>query len=520
MKRSLMLLGILIGYLVTNNLAADAQEQSQKKEKPHKVHETEVEVHDQDVEHVAEAKQEPTDSRLEARREHARLERDLRIVRQKQEAEQENEIQIRLELEQEDGDEEDELEFEFEFDELEEKLEAWAEQHSESWERWAEKLEKRMDRWASEMEDEWENWADDYAERWEEWAEKLESGVDEDAVQEMLQKNLKMLSKMPLDSLTEGLSELSKEDIPLESLGELNELIAGSLEKSMVELERSLKDPRFNEKLKGANRESQRMMKLSLQQLEKALAAQRDHLDEAEQAQIVELKKVLQKQQAKEEHARAQKMAAEWMKQHQDQAHYKWKIKQAESEAAMKDLHNALQSKAGEARELKVQLELLRDHGKATDDVEDALESTVSELKAIESKLASVKLMLQQEGDSKDLQKAALHKMIEAREQAQRSAAEAAERAMEERARAANQRNIELKLARELELNKSREMKVRKQQDEEKSDAVETLYRKLLDKSERLEAKESELQQMRREIEELRSAVEKLKKAKGGGNRK
>ena len=517
MKRSLMLLGILIGYLVTNNLVADAQENSQTKEKPHKAHE--AEVHDHDVEHVAEAKQEPTDSRLEARREHARLERDLRIVRQKQQAaSQENEIQVRLELEQEDADEEDELEFEF--DDLEEKLEAWAEQHSESWERWAEKLENRMDRWASEMEDEWENWADDYAERWEEWAEELESGLDEEDVQEMLQKNLKMLSKMPLDSLTEGLSELSKEDIPLESLGELNELIAGSLEKTMVELERSLKDPRFNEKLKGANQESQRMMKLSLQRLEEALAAQRDHLDEAEQRQIVELKKVLQKQQAKEEHARAQKMAAELMKQHQDQAHYKWKIKQAESEAVMKDLHNALQSKAGEARELKVQLELLRDHGEATDDVETALESTVSELKAIESKLASVKLMLQQEGDSKDLQKAAIHeKLLKARYQAQQKAAEAAERAMEERDRAANQRNIEMKLARELELNKAREMELRKRQNEEKSNAVEALYRKLLDKSERLEAKETELQQMRREIQELRNAVEKLK-AKGGGNRK
>ena len=126
----------------------------------------------------------------------------------------------------------------------EQMIEQWAEKHAEAWEKWAEKFEYKMERWAADQEKHWEKWADEYSQRWENWGSKLESGdLDPEELQTLMEHNLKMLKDMPLDSmikgaLKEGLGELK--NAPIESLGELHELVGGSLEQSLRAMEKEL----------------------------------------------------------------------------------------------------------------------------------------------------------------------------------------------------------------------------------------------------------------------------------------
>lgn len=123
-------------------------------------------------------------------------------------------------------------------------LEEWAEKYSSDWEKWAEKFEKRMNRWAEDQEDIWEDWADAYGKKWERWAEELE-GTEWDAeeVNEVIQKNLEMLGKMPLGELVEGVMKegtKSFESAPWESLQDLQGMLQESIKRSVEETERRL----------------------------------------------------------------------------------------------------------------------------------------------------------------------------------------------------------------------------------------------------------------------------------------
>ena len=123
-------------------------------------------------------------------------------------------------------------------------LESWAEKHASEWEQWAERFESRMERLAKQQESSWEKWADDYSKRWEDWAEGLESGeFKPEEMHKLIDKNLEMLSEMPLEQLVdgalkEGLGELK--NAPWESLGELHELVGGSIEQALKEMEKEI----------------------------------------------------------------------------------------------------------------------------------------------------------------------------------------------------------------------------------------------------------------------------------------
>ena len=121
----------------------------------------------------------------------------------------------------------------------EEDIEAWAEKHAQEWEAWGEKFERNMESWAKKQEAHWEKWADSYSERWENWAEQLESGeFDGEEIEELVEKNLEMLSEMPLGQmvdqvLRDGVGELG--DAPWESLGELSELAKSAMQQPLDE---------------------------------------------------------------------------------------------------------------------------------------------------------------------------------------------------------------------------------------------------------------------------------------------
>lgn len=126
----------------------------------------------------------------------------------------------------------------------EKEIESWAEKHASEWEKWAEKFESKMEKFAEQTEGDWEDWADGYSKRWEKWAEGIESGsIDREEISKLVKQNLEMLSEMPLEKLVEGalkegLGELK--NAPWESLGELHELVGGSLEKALSEMEKEV----------------------------------------------------------------------------------------------------------------------------------------------------------------------------------------------------------------------------------------------------------------------------------------
>ncbi|MEM9941008.1 MAG: hypothetical protein AAF939_05425 [Planctomycetota bacterium] len=162
------------------------------------------------------------------------------------------------------------LELDLEVDEQQmEAIEQWAEKYAESWEKWAQKFEGRMDQWAKLQEVEWEKWAEDYSKGWESWAEKLEAGSFSEAeIEKLLKKNLKMLEKMPLDTMLNDLMKEGMDDLEeaLPQVGDLQELVGSAIEKSLESVELS-KIP-FNE------------MEVESESLKKALNLLQQSLDQ------------------------------------------------------------------------------------------------------------------------------------------------------------------------------------------------------------------------------------------------
>ncbi|MFK7768888.1 MAG: hypothetical protein AB8B55_16830 [Mariniblastus sp.] len=119
-------------------------------------------------------------------------------------------------------------------------LEAWSDKYSGQWESWSENFGRSVERLVEEQEGVWAQWAQRYEGDVERWADTLErDGLKAGEVGELVERNLKMLSKMPLGQLVdrameEGLGELS--EAPWQSLGELGDLAQNAFEKPMGEI--------------------------------------------------------------------------------------------------------------------------------------------------------------------------------------------------------------------------------------------------------------------------------------------
>ena len=125
-------------------------------------------------------------------------------------------------------------------------MEDWAEKHSADWEEWAEMFEAKMEAWGKEQEVIWEKWAESYSAEWEQWGDKLESGELKEAdIKKLLDRNLSMLSDMPLAELVDGLLQDGLQELknaPWDSLHELQDLVGGSIEKSLEAIEKETAD--------------------------------------------------------------------------------------------------------------------------------------------------------------------------------------------------------------------------------------------------------------------------------------
>lgn len=125
-------------------------------------------------------------------------------------------------------------------------LEAWSQKYSQQWESWANRFENKLERLAQDQEGIWQQWAQRYEQDLDKWAAELESDdLDPKHLGEFVERNLEMLSQMPLGQmvdqvLEDGLGELS--EAPWESLEELGELAKEAFEEPLSELSEILEE--------------------------------------------------------------------------------------------------------------------------------------------------------------------------------------------------------------------------------------------------------------------------------------
>ncbi len=120
-------------------------------------------------------------------------------------------------------------------------MEEWAEEHAERWQEWAERFEGEWEQWAAGQEKAWEDWAERYAERWEDWGREMEGAeMDPDKLRELVDRNMEMLGRMPIQQLIEKAMESGRKNLdsaPWESLDGLQDMMADAIEKSLADLE-------------------------------------------------------------------------------------------------------------------------------------------------------------------------------------------------------------------------------------------------------------------------------------------
>ena len=426
----------------------------------------------------------------------------------------------------------------------EDKLNQWAERHAKSWEKWAKQFENRMEDWARETEEELEDWADGYAEKWEDWSRQIENGLDEDQLRELLEKNMKMIGDLPIERLTKRLGKLGSEfeDMPLESLGELSELLTGSLEHSLNEFERAIESGQVEA-------ESRVVLETILKQLHGSLDARQKHHKKHAQDRIDELNDILRSRKFEsveeiedliEQFQERQKKSDRSSQKNAENLKQLRALEQlSKQKAQLEENLDLLQAKAKELskrgnddekqdvvksamRALKERIVLLTDKEAAVRQELDAsrllyLEGAKKKQPQVESKLreaweaqiiAAKKRAEAQQKAAKEAQKRAMELMKKAQEQRMAADKEAVKKKANA-AKTAQMRALEF-------MKKAQAQKEKEVAQKIESSKMKAAYEQLMEKYKRIEVKESQLDAMRREIEELRKELNSLRKDKGG----
>ncbi|MEL7497889.1 MAG: hypothetical protein AAFN77_09785 [Planctomycetota bacterium] len=473
MQRIIVLVSLTLTFLLTSSLTSVAQEKSRRKR---------VEIEKQALKEQYER----------TKRDHARLqERDKKAADRKEAA-------------------------------IEEELEAWAERHAKSWEAWAEQFEGRMEKLADKTEKEMEEWAEKYSKNWEQWAEDIEGGIDKDKLKALMKNNLKLLSDLPIASLTKQLGELSEDmdDLPMESLGELNDLLAGSIEQSLKELESSLKDGDAARMIEDAAGESRVVLAESIRNLQEALRAKNKRQSRDAERKIDELNKLLKNRDFESIEELEELLNKFQEKRDRDQSSRK---RTMETETARAMMNKFMAEKKALAEKLAV----VQDKMSSVDDDRDkrVLEMQARDIMAQLEVQEAKQMQIRQKMDMYRLQRADLERAVAekarlaemARLQQDRAAveadsvqrAEAARRAVEQARKWAVEAE---KMARE---KQAKALEAAKAATKKRSKATaENIYKDLVTRTKRLEVKESEIESMRHEIEQLRKELQKLRDKK------
>ena len=121
-----------------------------------------------------------------------------------------------------------------------EELDAWSQKYGDQWERFGNRLSRTMEGISADQEDVWNRWASRYEQSLQSWADQLDSDeLNAKNVGAFVDKNLEMLSRMPLGQLVDQMLEDGVNEFrsaPWESIDELGRLAKNALEEPMEEL--------------------------------------------------------------------------------------------------------------------------------------------------------------------------------------------------------------------------------------------------------------------------------------------
>jgi len=109
-----------------------------------------------------------------------------------------------------------------------ENLKGWTNEHGEDWQTWANSVQGRAEKWAEVQNRQWSNWSQKYeAEMKLLTGQMAKEDLSAEEVGKLIDKNLDMLSKMPIGEMIEkGIKEATDglRSAPLESLGGLKNI--------------------------------------------------------------------------------------------------------------------------------------------------------------------------------------------------------------------------------------------------------------------------------------------------------
>ena len=172
-------------------------------------------------------------------------------------------------------------------DEHGENLNGWTNEHGKDWQTWANSVQGRAEKWAEAQNKQWGNWSQVYETEMKSLTAQLnQEDLSAEDVGKLIDKNLDMLSKMPIGQMIEdGIREAADglKTAPLESLDGLKD-IAGEAYKDSVKAAEEVASTGVAEAMMSRDKVSDLMDKLQKEYNQKS-----SELNEAYQQQMKKL---------------------------------------------------------------------------------------------------------------------------------------------------------------------------------------------------------------------------------------
>lgn len=172
-------------------------------------------------------------------------------------------------------------------DEHGDNLKGWTDEHGQDWQAWAKQVQGRTEKWAESQNRQWGQWSKHYEAEMKSLTGQLnQEDLSAEDVGKLIDKNLDMLSKMPIGQMIEeGIKEATGglKSAPLESLDGLKD-IAGEAYEDSVEAAEEVASTGIAAAMKNRDKLSKLMDKLQLEYNQKS-----EQLNDSFQQQMKQL---------------------------------------------------------------------------------------------------------------------------------------------------------------------------------------------------------------------------------------
>ncbi len=172
-------------------------------------------------------------------------------------------------------------------DEHGDNLKGWTDEHGQDWQAWAKQVQGRTEKWAEAQNRQWGQWSKHYEAEMKALTGQLnQEDLSAEEVGKLIDKNLDMLSKMPIGQMIEaGIKEATDglKSAPLKSLDGLQD-IAGEAYKDSVEAAEEVASTGIAAAMKNRDKLSKLMDKLQAEYNQKS-----EQLNDSFQQQMKQL---------------------------------------------------------------------------------------------------------------------------------------------------------------------------------------------------------------------------------------